>query len=564
MNNINEGIYILYSPDIIWDWSSNIYPKESDGVFEWSPNFIPVKENSEGNLVAYHMWMKFKVGEGDIWTSPMKITNPVLSQGNKGDDGIQGIKGDVGNKGAAGISIEVEYADINKNLVSGTSNSVIFVRFKKDPYSTSEWFKIVGSDAIISETFPMGDSGQILSTNGVSAIWIEQTDIYNDNDARSAVIDDTLSTAPTYTYSIDKLLSLFADGSLHNHDDRYYTETELDVLLLTKKDVFTENTGFNLDLGTIGGTVAEGNHSHDDIYYTETEINVLFDSYYTRAELNAGQLDNRYYTETELNTDSSAEVHWDNLTNIPDLMVGLTAVSPLVLTGNELTHLDSGILTTSLDRLKVHTSYDVSEGHITNVNVTDISTWQNTLDNIDGSIHIQYDPGSGLVDTLFKSFAEDRYHFFIGVNYAGTGVAETSSRSDHTHTLGGITDNVLFDYNGVAMAMRVVDGVIMEQGSAFGTGMIQAANLTIEIGQTVNSTLFSYAGGLETDTFEVVFSSGVDCATVNPNSISGTATEIPIRFTATTTAYSIGIYKLIDSKGTTLDTIEITRNGVAA
>lgn len=37
---------------------------------------------------------------------------------------------------------------------------------------------------------------------------------------------------------------------------------------------------------TITTTVADGSHSHDDRYYTETE-------------LNSGQLDNRYYTETE-------------------------------------------------------------------------------------------------------------------------------------------------------------------------------------------------------------------------------------------------------------------------
>jgi len=51
----------------------------------------------------------------------------------------------------------------------------------------------------------------------------------------------------------------------HNHNDIYYTETEINSTLSNKSDV---------------------NHTHDDMYYTETE-------------LDDGQLDNRYYTETE-------------------------------------------------------------------------------------------------------------------------------------------------------------------------------------------------------------------------------------------------------------------------
>ena len=60
--------------------------------------------------------------------------------------------------------------------------------------------------------------------------------------------------------------------TLHKHDDRYYTETELDAGQL------------------------------DNRYYTETELDAgqLDNQYYTETELDAGQLDNRYYTETEV------------------------------------------------------------------------------------------------------------------------------------------------------------------------------------------------------------------------------------------------------------------------
>lgn len=36
--------------------------------------------------------------------------------------------------------------------------------------------------------------------------------------------------------------------------------------------VFSKNTAFNKDFGTAAGTVAEGDHIHDDRYYTETEL----------------------------------------------------------------------------------------------------------------------------------------------------------------------------------------------------------------------------------------------------------------------------------------------------
>ena len=60
----------------------------------------------------------------------------------------------------------------------------------------------------------------------------------------------------------------------HTHDDRYYTETETDALLLLKS-----NTG----------------HTNDDRYYTETESDALL-----LLKSNTGHThDDRYYTETE-------------------------------------------------------------------------------------------------------------------------------------------------------------------------------------------------------------------------------------------------------------------------
>jgi hypothetical protein len=319
MTEYSKEIFILYSPDIDWDWSSSVYPTHDNPAFVWSSNFIPVKENNSGVLEVYHMWMKLKIGENDSWTNPMRITNPQFAKGETGAKGDAGDTGLQGLQGSDGKEIQVEYADASKNLVSGTSNAVVFVRFKKDPYNTSSWFRIVGIDNIDVSIFGVGVSGQVFSNNGVSGLWINKTDIYNDTDARIAVIDDSLLTSTDQSYSIDKIIALTNAAATATHDDRYYTEVEMDAFLLIKEPAFTKNTGFNKNFGVIAGTVSEGNHTHnefgnyytkleldsgqlDNRYYTETEIGNILQDYYTIAQLNAGQLDNRYFTETEIVT----------------------------------------------------------------------------------------------------------------------------------------------------------------------------------------------------------------------------------------------------------------------
>ena len=73
---------------------------------------------------------------------------------------------------------------------------------------------------------------------------------------------------------IDNLLAGKADDP-HDHDDRYYTETETDGLLDGKADI---------------------GHDHDDRYYTETETDSLLDG---KADIGHNH-DDRYYTESEI------------------------------------------------------------------------------------------------------------------------------------------------------------------------------------------------------------------------------------------------------------------------
>ena len=111
----------------------------------------------------------------------------------------------------------------------------------------------------------------------------------------------------------------------HTHDDRYYTETEINGKI---EDINEAINGHVADLEAAINGKAPASHNHDDRYYTESEMNTKLagksdtghthdDRYYTESEID-GKIttinnaingkapsththDDRYYTETEIN-----------------------------------------------------------------------------------------------------------------------------------------------------------------------------------------------------------------------------------------------------------------------
>ena len=116
-----------------------------------------------------------------------------------------------------------------------------------------------------------------------------------------------------YTESeMDSKLSGKASSS-HTHDDRYYTEGEIDSKVRALED--------ELD------TKSDTGHTHDDRYYTESEM----DSKLSGKASSSHTHDDRYYTEAEVDTKVTA------LENAINSLVGFTAevVSNLPATGQE-------------------------------------------------------------------------------------------------------------------------------------------------------------------------------------------------------------------------------------
>lgn len=79
---------------------------------------------------------------------------------------------------------------------------------------------------------------------------------------------------------------------VHDHDDRYYTEAEIDALI---------------------GTLA-GSHNHDDRYYTKTEIGDI---------ILAHDHDGRYYTESEVNSLLAAKANLSHQHGAADITSGI-------------------------------------------------------------------------------------------------------------------------------------------------------------------------------------------------------------------------------------------------
>jgi len=192
-----------------------------------------------------------------------------------------------------------------------------------------------------------------------------QTQITSNDTDISNLQTNKADKAEVYTRSELYTRTELNSGQL---DNRYYTETEVDAIR----------------------AALQTNKADKAEVYTRSEL-------YTRTELNSGQLDNRYYTETEVDairaglaadltthelntnnphsvtasqvgaysktemqTSGQAQVHWDNLTNVPAMAdakwsAPVATAADLPASGNE-----DGDLRIVLDEDTVYT-WDAGE-----------------------------------------------------------------------------------------------------------------------------------------------------------------------------------------------------------
>ena len=130
-------------------------------------------------------------------------------------------------------------------------------------------------------------------------------------------------------YATVEQLNATADAN-HNHDDRYYTETEIDTKLASK---------------------ADATHNHDDRYYTETEINnKLADKSdishtHTKADVGLGNVENKSSATIR------GELTKENVTTALGYTPPTQDTTYTAITNDEIDEICSGTMTTYLNSI---------------------------------------------------------------------------------------------------------------------------------------------------------------------------------------------------------------------
>lgn len=153
----------------------------------------------------------------------------------------------------------------------------------------------------------------------------------------------------------------------HTHDDRYYTESEIDAKLKTKQDSLTIDSGLsssstnpvqNKTITEALGDKANKSHNHDDRYYTESEVDTKLGDYYVKTTVDAkidaklGKSDNAV-SSTKATQDGNGNVIASTYATKTELSSGLSGKANASHTHDERYYTESEIDTKLNDKLSV-------------------------------------------------------------------------------------------------------------------------------------------------------------------------------------------------------------------
>jgi len=69
-----QKLYIQYSHDISFDYSTGKYPDGTESDWHWESNYIPITHKINGLNVGRHEWMRIRVGEPNFWSYPIRMS----------------------------------------------------------------------------------------------------------------------------------------------------------------------------------------------------------------------------------------------------------------------------------------------------------------------------------------------------------------------------------------------------------------------------------------------------------------------------------------------------------
>ena len=135
------------------------------------------------------------------------------------------------------------------------------------------------------------------------------------NPVQNKVVNSALNgkANSSHSHSISNITNLQSaldskSATGHNHDERYYTETEMNTKLNGKANSSHSHSISNItNLQSALDSKSDNGHTHDDRYYTETEMNTKLES---KSDTNHNH-DNKYSLLTH---------HHTGLDGIPDII----------------------------------------------------------------------------------------------------------------------------------------------------------------------------------------------------------------------------------------------------
>lgn len=179
-NNIEapQKLYIEYSHDITFDYSTGKYPDGTESEWHWENSYIPIAHKINGLNVGRHEWMRIKIGEVNFWSYPIRMSANITN--------IQTIESEINEStGEFDFSIKLIFEDGSskqsdpitiKNGLDGVE--IVSAQINEDGYLIITYSDGVVENAGMSRGHdaeglpPSLNDDYILSQSGGIPVWV--------------------------------------------------------------------------------------------------------------------------------------------------------------------------------------------------------------------------------------------------------------------------------------------------------------------------------------------------------------------------------------------------------
>lgn len=528
-----QRVYVQYSQDIDFDYSNGKYPLgETHEGFVWENIYYPLQHTVGVETLGKHVWMRWKIGEKESWTAPMRLTDSFLNIETTDTEVIQGtsnVKFRFKYTLTTGEIIYSEYITLSNGINGRGIQSLDIIggnlQVTYTDNTTANLGRVVGYDGT---GIPVGAADySYLTTFSNVPTWRPPLDLFNDmlsavspilyadGEFSHAVTDGNrhipiggtdgyvLSTDGSGNYTWVRRLEFFDidDFSGTGDTDKLWSADKISTMFASIQSFGIKySVALISDLGGIvlpdEGDLAVVNEDRF-VYRFNGSIWVQFFALDV-----AHNHDDRYYTETELSTSlGGGVVHWDNISSKPTFFTSFMIDAPtgsfdvfdgdtisLIATGNISIEADvSKNLWITVPAYTEGTGIDIAANVISH---EDTSTVVDTNNNLGGTVvrNLTFD-GLGHV-TGHSSYNLDLRYSLLGHTHDAIGNWTYPTLNSGWYLNGGIGNDKRIRYR-LENGQIVLNGIVAY--STLGTDVIFTLPLTFRPGTYMYFTLISYA-----------------------------------------------------------------------